>query len=113
MSTSSAQLSAENVAVRNLVLSSAIEKVQISNEATGNYVPSATPVVTLKPIMAGLTKGFWLHIQATIVNGGANTVYLCEQGIANIFSSIILNDLNGVQRIKTDGFGLILNNFER
>ena len=111
--TSQAQLAAENIAVRNLVLSSSIEKIQISNQATGNFVPSATPVITLKPIMAGLTKGFWLSITASIVNLGTNTLYLTEQGIANIFSNVIVNDPNGDQRITTDGFGIVLNNFER
>lgn len=113
MTISAAQLSAENVSVRNLVLSQSVEKIQISNEATGNYVPSSTPVITLKPIMSGLTKGFWLHVKASIVNLGTNTLYLCEQGIANIFSEVVVNDPNGERRISTDGFGIVLNNFER
>ena len=113
MTTSPQQLAAENIAVRNLILSSSIEKIQKSNQATGNYVPLNTPVITLNPIMAGLTKGFWLKVTASIVNLGANTLYLTEQGIANIFSSVVVNDPNGNQRINTDGFHIVLNNFQR
>ena len=108
--TSTVNMVAANLAARNAVLANSIEMIQNLNDGVGTYNPANTTVITLKPIMAGLTKGFYINVSVDIVNLGTNTLYLTEQGISQIFSSIILTDTNSIQRINTDGFHVAMLN---
>lgn len=113
MSANPATLQLQNLAARNAVLASATELIQKVPNGQGNYNPATTNVITINPIMAGLTKGFYIDVVLSIVNLGLNTLYLTEQGVSNIFSAVDLVDTNSLHRIQTDAFHIALVNFLR
>ena len=108
---SQAQYASANLQARNYVLANSVELIQNINEGVGTFDPASTPVVTIKPKMAGLIKGVFIKIVATVNNtatAAAGTV--SPLGAAQMFSSVIFTDTNNIQRINTDGFGLSQNN---
>jgi P3 major capsid protein len=93
----------QNLAARQLVLSSAVEMTQSIFSAT--VTPAATPQINIIPRNVGLIKGFWIEISALITAGGA-MISLSDFNAANILSSVSFTDLQNNQRINTTGWHL-------
>ncbi len=103
-----------NQLAESIIQSQGVEVVQKMVNGVGTYNPSNNPTITLTPLFAGLIKGFWIQVQATITNTSTSSALtLTPFGASNIFSQIIFTDANSLQRINTDGYHLALNNMYR
>lgn len=112
--TSQMSMTQANTIAEQLIFSQAVETVQKLTTGVGTYNPATNPVITLQPLYAGLIKGFWIHVTATIQNtSSSGTLTLSPYGLGNLFSQIIFTDPNSYQRINTDGFHLNLLNTVR
>ena len=95
-----------NANARALVLAQALEMKQSIFNAT--FAPVAgTPLVTnIAPRNVGLVKRFILEVTATVQNTGGTTATLTPFGPGNLLSSIVLTDLQNINRVQTTGWHL-------
>jgi len=105
-----------NSLAEQVIFANSVEAVQKLTTGVGSYNPANNPVITITPLFAGLIKGFYLKVNATINNteaSGGASLTLSPFGLSNIFSQIVFTDANSYQRINTDGFHLALLNTVR
>jgi len=98
-----AQAQAQNAAIRAGILSSALRLRQpIYNQA---WNPATQPQITIRPNFIGLLRSFTVVITGTVNNtDGALNATLSDLGLAALLDpsqGIILQDLNGYNRIQT------------
>lgn len=96
---------AQNLAARQYVLDNAIDQwLQLpSQTAVGN---PRGQVYSFTARNVGLIKRFIIEVSGTIVQSASETLTRTAFGPANIFSNIILTDLNNIQRVNTAGWHL-------
>lgn len=103
-----------NQMARAAILSRAIKMTQQIYAQTIASPASTSNVVNIAPRNVGLILGFYIEIEATIANTGANAITPTTLGPANILQQIVFNDLNNNVRINTTGWHLnMLNSAKR
>jgi hypothetical protein len=100
--TQAAQLAAINAAARKAIQQNAIAMEQNIFSQTG----LTQQQVNVIPRNVGLITGFWVKVQATVVNGSAVQIDLTDLGPSNILSQIQFYDLQNNIRIQTPGWHL-------
>lgn len=93
-----------NMRARQFVLESSVDMWQPLPPQT---VAAANPRGTVLNFQAknvGLIKRFVIEVSFTLVQAAAESLARTAFGPSNIFSNIILTDLNNVQRINTTGW---------
>ena len=95
-----------NNAIRNLILSSAIRRVQQIYSAT--VVPANNPTLTVQLKNVGLVTRLIVEIVGTLTNGAGGTSTLTDTGVANMISQVVVTDFQNQTRIQTTGLHLAL-----
>lgn len=113
--TSQAQLQQLNAVARAMIRARAIKMTlpifSSAFTASGTQELATTqPQVIIPPRNAGLIKGFWVQLIATITNSSGVNVQLTDFGPANLISQFVFNDLNNLTRIQTTGWHMHLVN---
>lgn len=97
----------QNGAARQFLLANAVEMSQPLPPVTLAGNPRSQVInINLKNV--GLIKRVVLRVEFTLAQAAAETLTRTDFGPANIFSNIILTDLNNIQRINTTGWHLAL-----
>lgn len=97
-----------NQQARQLILSSAVERMQ--SVYSNTVAASSQPIINIAPRNVGLIKGFFIDVTAAVTNGATNTANLTKLGPANILSNISFTDLQNNTRINTTGWHIHLLN---
>lgn len=79
----------------------------------GNFVPANTPQITITPSNVGLLLGFWVEVQATVLNNSGFPIQLTDFGPANLMAQIQLNDLQNNTRVQCPGWVVAFSNSVR
>jgi hypothetical protein len=102
-----AQARAANRAARDAIVANSVDLIQqiftttISNYVAGQAYPINVPVRNV-----GLIKRFWVEVLANVSQGAAETQTKSTLAGANVFSQVILTDLNNQTRVSTTGWHL-------
>lgn len=94
-----------NYSIRNAIVRGSIEMRQkIFSQSFVSGIPGT--VVNVSPRNVGLIKRFDVEITGTIAPAGGETLTMTPQGLDNILSQIVYNDLSNNTRINSTGWHL-------
>ena len=102
-----AQARAANASARALIVGNAVDLIQqIYTTTITNYVAGQAYPINVPVRNVGLIKRFFVECAVTVAQGAAETQTKSTIGLANLFSSIVLTDLNNQVRVSTTGWHL-------
>lgn len=97
----------DNMIARQFVLDRAIDQwQQLPPQAASGDPRTTNPIFNFVAKNVGLIKRFIIEVQGSIAQTGSETLTRTAFSASNIFSNIILTDLNNIQRINTAGWHL-------
>ena len=102
-----AQARAANASARALIVGNAVDLIQqIYTTTITNYVAGQAYPINVPVRNVGLIKRFFVECAVTVSQGAAETQTKSTIGLANLFSSVVLTDLNNQVRVSTTGWHL-------
>lgn len=101
-----AQLQAQNNAIRQMILSNGIARLQQISSQSVNVAGLNGSPVAIQPQNVGIIRGFLVQIDAVLTNTGGAAANLTAFGLWNLLSRVGFTDFNNIDRINTRGFML-------